>query len=212
MAARISIGIATLTPVIRHYGGFHMPKLGVFAADIRPILAIAFPAILTQLASTCVSTATPNLPTLRTFLQFLCHIDVLVTGQNQSQFYNGVKLKVRQLILRHLYQARIEEPKVQFLMQNGLYPFSKQPGCAIPEDLEVYKLVIRYFSGVQMCPVCSLSMQISSEYLSGPMAEKDKLTLSEWQSVQLCLTDMKVSCLNGHSFDIDMQRLEIIEN
>ncbi len=51
VAARIAIGVAALTPVIRHYGGFHMPKLGVFAADIRPILAIAFPAILTQLAT-----------------------------------------------------------------------------------------------------------------------------------------------------------------
>lgn len=51
VAARISIGVAALTPVIRHYGGFHMPKLAVFVVDIRPILAIAFPAILTQLAT-----------------------------------------------------------------------------------------------------------------------------------------------------------------
>ena len=51
VAARISIGAAALYPLIRHYGGLHMPRLGAFTADLRPILAIAFPAILTQLAT-----------------------------------------------------------------------------------------------------------------------------------------------------------------
>lgn len=51
VAARITIGVASLYPIIRHYGGFHLPKFNALAADTVPIMTLAFPAILTQLAT-----------------------------------------------------------------------------------------------------------------------------------------------------------------
>ena len=51
VCARIVIAITALLPLIRHYGGFDKPTASSLTVDIRPILAIAFPAILTQLAT-----------------------------------------------------------------------------------------------------------------------------------------------------------------
>ncbi|MFT6075898.1 MAG: putative MATE family efflux protein [Yoonia sp.] len=51
VCARIVIAIVALIPLIRHYGGFDRPTFGSLTIDIRPILAIAVPAILTQLAT-----------------------------------------------------------------------------------------------------------------------------------------------------------------
>lgn len=51
VAARMVIAITALLPLIRHYGGFDRPTFGSLTIDLRPILAIAFPAILTQLAT-----------------------------------------------------------------------------------------------------------------------------------------------------------------
>ena len=38
-------------PLIRYYGGFDRPTWAILSIDLRPIAAIAFPAILTQLAT-----------------------------------------------------------------------------------------------------------------------------------------------------------------
>lgn len=51
VAARIAIALAALQPILRHYGGLHWPGGRALTADLRPILAIAAPAILTQLAT-----------------------------------------------------------------------------------------------------------------------------------------------------------------
>ena len=51
VAARIAIGLAALYPVIRYYGGLHIPKPAALMRDFSPVLTIAFPAILTQLAT-----------------------------------------------------------------------------------------------------------------------------------------------------------------
>lgn len=51
VAARITIAAVSLLPLIRHYGGFSVPTLQGLMADARPVFAIAFPAILTQLAT-----------------------------------------------------------------------------------------------------------------------------------------------------------------
>jgi len=51
VAARVAIAVTALVPIWRHYGGFVMPRPRGLGADFRPILAIAFPAILTQLAT-----------------------------------------------------------------------------------------------------------------------------------------------------------------
>lgn len=51
VVARIAIGFAALYPIIRHYGGLHLPRPAALARDLGPILTIAFPAILTQLAT-----------------------------------------------------------------------------------------------------------------------------------------------------------------
>ncbi len=51
VAARVSIGAAALYPIVKHYGGLHVPKFPVLMADLGPVLTIAFPAILTQLAT-----------------------------------------------------------------------------------------------------------------------------------------------------------------
>jgi putative MATE family efflux protein len=49
--ARFVIAGTALLPVIRHHGGFDRPSLPSVRADLRPIAMIAFPAILTQLAT-----------------------------------------------------------------------------------------------------------------------------------------------------------------
>jgi putative MATE family efflux protein len=51
VCARIVIAVVALIPLIRHYDGFDRPTIGSLTVDIRPILAIAVPAILTQLAT-----------------------------------------------------------------------------------------------------------------------------------------------------------------
>ena len=51
VAARFAIAGTAMVPLVRYYGGFHFPSLGALRMDLRPVLAIAFPAILTQLAT-----------------------------------------------------------------------------------------------------------------------------------------------------------------
>lgn len=49
--ARISIAITALIPIYRHYGGLKKPTAAEFRLDFPAVLTIAFPAILTQLAT-----------------------------------------------------------------------------------------------------------------------------------------------------------------
>ena len=51
VAARAAIGATALVPIVRFYGGFGRPNLASMPPDLRPVLIIAFPAILTQLAT-----------------------------------------------------------------------------------------------------------------------------------------------------------------
>lgn len=51
VAGRGTICFASLYPIVRHYGGLHMPKQAAILADLSPVMTIAFPAILTQLAT-----------------------------------------------------------------------------------------------------------------------------------------------------------------
>ncbi len=51
VAARATIGITALLPILRHYGGFDRPSLRCLAEDLPPVATIAVPAILTQLAT-----------------------------------------------------------------------------------------------------------------------------------------------------------------
>ncbi len=51
VAARIAIGVAALYPILRHYGGLSMPTAQDLRGDLPVILSLAFPAILTQLAT-----------------------------------------------------------------------------------------------------------------------------------------------------------------
>jgi Na+-driven multidrug efflux pump len=51
VAARITIAVTALLPILRHYGGFRRPRVAGMLRDLTPIAAIAFPAILTQLAT-----------------------------------------------------------------------------------------------------------------------------------------------------------------
>lgn len=51
VCARMAMAYFALQPLIRHYGGLDRPSPGGLARDLSPIVAIAFPAILTQLAT-----------------------------------------------------------------------------------------------------------------------------------------------------------------
>jgi Na+-driven multidrug efflux pump len=51
VAARVAIAVTALLPPLRHYGGLPMPRLQGLLGDLPPIAAIAFPAVLTQLAT-----------------------------------------------------------------------------------------------------------------------------------------------------------------
>ena len=51
VAARIAIAGFALAPIYRHHGGLDKPTAEEFRSDFPAILAIAFPAVLTQLAT-----------------------------------------------------------------------------------------------------------------------------------------------------------------
>ena len=51
VAARVAIGVTALLPILRYYGGFGRPNLAIVLPDLAPVMVIAFPAILTQLAT-----------------------------------------------------------------------------------------------------------------------------------------------------------------
>ncbi|MEM9213197.1 MAG: MATE family efflux transporter [Cyanobacteria bacterium P01_F01_bin.150] len=51
VAARAAIAGTALIPIFRHHGGLEPPEARGMAADLRPVLVIAVPAILTQLAT-----------------------------------------------------------------------------------------------------------------------------------------------------------------
>ncbi len=51
VAARIAIAVFGIWPIIKFYGGFTKPSPADMMADAKPVLAIAAPAILTQLAT-----------------------------------------------------------------------------------------------------------------------------------------------------------------
>jgi putative MATE family efflux protein len=51
VAARVTIGAVSVLPILRHYGGFEAPSRAGLIVDLRPVFAIALPAILTQLAT-----------------------------------------------------------------------------------------------------------------------------------------------------------------
>lgn len=51
VCARLAIAFTALLPLIRDYGGFDKPTARSLTIDLRAILAIAIPAILTQLAT-----------------------------------------------------------------------------------------------------------------------------------------------------------------
>ncbi|AXI43468.1 MATE family efflux transporter [Sulfitobacter sp. SK011] len=50
-AARVAIAIMAMLPIIRIYGGIARPRLAGMVRDLSPIMAIAFPAILAQIAT-----------------------------------------------------------------------------------------------------------------------------------------------------------------
>jgi len=50
VVARVVIAATALIPIFRHHGGLDRPGLPELALDLRPVMAIALPAILTQLA------------------------------------------------------------------------------------------------------------------------------------------------------------------
>ena len=51
VAARLTIMVVSLMPILRHYGGFDRLVPARFLPDIRPIAALAFPAMLTNIAT-----------------------------------------------------------------------------------------------------------------------------------------------------------------
>jgi len=51
VAARVVIGVTAVLPILRHHGGFPRPNPAAMLRDLRPLVAIGFPAILTQLAT-----------------------------------------------------------------------------------------------------------------------------------------------------------------
>jgi len=51
VCARITIAATAIIPVIKVYQGINRPSLSALVPDISPVMAIAFPAILTQLAT-----------------------------------------------------------------------------------------------------------------------------------------------------------------
>ncbi|WP_370445256.1 MATE family efflux transporter [Oceanibium sediminis] len=51
VAARVTIMVVSVLPLLKHYGGFAPLRLPAFLGDLRPILGIAMPAMLTNIAT-----------------------------------------------------------------------------------------------------------------------------------------------------------------
>ena len=51
VAARMTMSVSAILPILRHHGGFSVPSVRSLIADVPPIFTIAIPAILTQLAT-----------------------------------------------------------------------------------------------------------------------------------------------------------------
>ncbi|MGB0799279.1 MAG: MATE family efflux transporter, partial [Planktomarina sp.] len=51
VAARAAIAGVAMVPIIRHHGGFIKPAAAQMVQDFKPLIVIAFPAILTQVAT-----------------------------------------------------------------------------------------------------------------------------------------------------------------
>lgn len=51
VVARVAMGVAAVLPIIKYYNGFERPTRATLHLDLRPIAAIAVPAILNQLAT-----------------------------------------------------------------------------------------------------------------------------------------------------------------
>ena len=51
VAARVVIGVTALVPIYRHHGGLPRPDPAAMWQDLRPLMVIGCPAILTQLAT-----------------------------------------------------------------------------------------------------------------------------------------------------------------
>jgi putative MATE family efflux protein len=51
VASRVVIAGVALLPIIKYHGGFDRPSVAGTFADLQPVYAIAFPAILTQIAT-----------------------------------------------------------------------------------------------------------------------------------------------------------------
>jgi len=51
VAARIAIAVTALIPIFRYHGGLEPPDVKGMLSDLKPVLVIAVPAILTQLAT-----------------------------------------------------------------------------------------------------------------------------------------------------------------
>ena len=51
VCARVAIAATALLPIIKYYGGLKLPTFSCLIEDLPPTLTIAFPAILTQLAT-----------------------------------------------------------------------------------------------------------------------------------------------------------------
>ncbi len=51
VAARVAIAATSLLPILKHYSGLTRPNMRGLARDFPPVLAIAAPAILTQMAT-----------------------------------------------------------------------------------------------------------------------------------------------------------------
>ena len=50
-AARVAIAVMAIRPLIRIYGGIARPRMAGMLRDLSPVMAIAFPAILAQIAT-----------------------------------------------------------------------------------------------------------------------------------------------------------------
>ncbi|MGR3659668.1 MAG: MATE family efflux transporter [Paracoccaceae bacterium] len=51
VVARAVICVCAIYPIVKHYGGLKFPSYSVLFGDLNPVMLLAFPAILTQLAT-----------------------------------------------------------------------------------------------------------------------------------------------------------------
>ena len=93
----------------------------------------------------------------------------------------------------------------------AIYPFCESLEFPKSENIKHEVYLQNYFSKFMNCPICYFPFPISAEVFENDILEIQMgLCLSE--SLNLAISQNKITCLGNHSFPIDLKTLKIIHD